>query len=50
MTKFDGIRMKDLVKVEDPDADGGITLTFTDNAIVKVRIGSDGKLTSEATS
>jgi hypothetical protein len=28
MAKFDGIRMADLVEVQDPDKDGGITLVF----------------------
>lgn len=50
MAKFDGIRMKDLVKVDDPDSDGGITLTFSDNAVVKIRLDSEGKLVSETSS
>jgi len=28
MVKFDGIRMADLVEVQDPDKDGGITLVL----------------------
>ena len=47
MGKFDKIRMKDLVKVEDPDANGGITLNFTDNIIIKVHISAEGKLVCE---
>ena len=29
MTKFDGIRMQDLLEVQDPDKDGGITLAVS---------------------
>ena len=47
MAKFDDIRMKDLVKVEDPDEHGGITLVFTDDVKMRVYVGSDGKLVSE---
>ncbi len=50
MAKFDAVRMKDLVKVDDPDPDGGITLTFTDNVVVKIRVGPDGKLASDVAS
>ncbi len=45
MAKFDDIRMQDLVKVEDPDKDGGITLVFGEKSI-KIRV-VDGKLSSE---
>jgi len=31
MVKFDGIRMADLVEVQDPDKDGGITLVFKED-------------------
>ena len=44
MEKFDGIKMKDLVKVE--EADGVLTMTFTDNKIMKITV-VDGKLSSE---
>ncbi len=47
MAKFDGIRMKDLVKVEDPDGDGGITLTFKDGGMLKIRL-ENGSLVSES--
>lgn len=47
MGKFDSVRMKDLVKVDDPDPEGGITLTFSDNVLVKIRVGADGGLVSE---
>jgi hypothetical protein len=38
--------MLELVKVEDPDADGGLTLIFQENKILKIKI-VDGKLVSE---
>ena len=38
--------MVDLVKVEDPDSKGGLTLVFSDNKQVKIKI-ADGKLVSE---
>ena len=43
MVKFDGIRMQELVAVQDPDKDGGITLVFPDNRYLQIRI-KDGKL------
>ncbi len=46
MTKFDSIKMLELVKVEDPDEDGGITLVFQENKTLKIKI-VDGKLVSE---
>ena len=46
MGKFDSIKMIELVKVEDPDADGGLTLIFQENKILKIKI-VDGKLESE---
>ncbi len=42
MDKFDGIRMQDLLKVEDPDPEGGLTLVFKDKTL-KISI-VDGKL------
>jgi hypothetical protein len=47
MAKFDGIRQQDLVKVEEPDSEGGLTLIFKDNRIIKIKI-VDGKLVSES--
>ena len=47
MTKFDGIRMADLLEVKDPDKDGGITLVFKDNKFLHIKIG-DGKLVTES--
>jgi hypothetical protein len=38
--------MLELVKVEDPDADGGLTLIFQENKILKIKV-VDGKLVSE---
>ena len=47
MDKFENIRMQDLIKVEDPDGDGDLTLIFKDNILLKIKI-VDGKLVSEA--
>ena len=38
--------MIELVKVNDPDSDGGITLVFQENKILKIKI-VDGKLVSQ---
>ncbi len=46
MGKYDSIRMVELVKVEDPDSEGGLTLIFQDNKTLKIRV-VDGKLVSE---
>ena len=46
MNKFEQIKMIELVKVEDPDSDGGITLVFQENKILKIKI-VDGKLVSQ---
>jgi len=46
MEKFDPIKMLELVKVEDPDSDGGMTLIFQENKILKIKV-VDGKLVSE---
>lgn len=47
MAKFDSIRNQDLVKIEDPDSDGGLTLIFQDNRMLKIKI-VEGKLVSES--
>lgn len=47
MDKFDPIRMQDLVRVDDPDADGGITLVFNGGRMMKVSVGADGGLACE---
>ena len=46
MTKFDSIKMLELVKVEDPDSDGDLTLFFQENKTLKIKV-VDGKLVSE---
>ncbi len=46
MEKFDALKMLDLIKVEDPDKDGGLTLVFNDNKFLKIKV-VDGKLVSE---
>lgn len=46
MEKFDSIKMLELVKVEDPDVDGGLTLIFQENKTLKIKV-VDGKLVSE---
>ena len=46
MEKFDKIKMLELVKVEDPDAEGGMTLHFQENITLKIK-NVDGKLISE---
>jgi len=46
MDKFEQIKMIELVKVEDPDSDGGLTLVFQENKILKIKI-VDGKLVSQ---
>ena len=47
MAKFDGVRMQDLVEVKDPDEEGGLTLVFKDNSLLKIKV-VDGKLVSES--
>jgi len=46
MEKFDPIKMVELVKVEDPDSEGGLALIFQDNKTLKIKV-VDGKLVSE---
>ncbi len=38
--------MIELVKVEDPDSEGGLTLIFNENKQIKIKV-VDGKLVSE---
>ena len=47
MAKFDGIRMADLVEVQDPANDGGITLVFKENKLLHVKV-VDGKVVTES--
>jgi hypothetical protein len=46
MEKYDQIKMLELVKVEDPDTEGGLTLHFQENITLKIK-NVDGKLISE---
>ncbi len=46
MEKYDSIKMVELVKIEDPDSEGGLTLIFQDNKTLKIKV-VDGKLVSE---
>jgi len=46
MEKFDPIKMLELVKVEDPNSDGGLTLFFQEDKTLKIKV-VDGKLVSE---
>lgn len=48
MEKYDPIKMVELVKVEDPDGEGGLTLVFSDNKQIKIKI-VDGNLMSVVT-
>lgn len=45
MEKYDQIKMLELVKVEDPDTEGGLTLYFQENKTLKIK-NVDGKLVS----
>ncbi|MCG3779818.1 MAG: hypothetical protein MT334_03750 [Candidatus Nitrosopumilus limneticus] len=46
MGKYDEIKMLELVKVEDPNTEGGLTLHFQENKTLKIK-NVDGKLVSE---
>ena len=46
MEKYDKIKMLELVKVEDPDAEGGLTLHFQENITLKIK-NVDVKLVAE---
>ena len=48
MEKYDPIKMIELVKVEDPNSEDGITFVFTDNKQIKIKV-VNGKLVSEVT-
>ena len=43
MVKFDGIRMQDLIEVQDPDEEGGITIILKDNRFMFIKV-VDGKI------
>jgi len=46
MEKYDAIKLSELVKVEDSDAEDELTLYFQENKTLKIKI-VDGKLVSE---
>ena len=46
MEKFDQIKMQELLKVEDPDSEGSLTLIFQEGKKLQIKI-VDGKLVSE---
>ncbi|MFQ5781640.1 MAG: hypothetical protein ACE5GR_01130 [Nitrosopumilus sp.] len=46
MVDYESIKMAELVKVEDPDSEGGLTLIFSENKTLKIKV-VDGKLVSE---
>jgi hypothetical protein len=46
MGKFDKIKMLELVKVEDPDSEGALTLIFQEDKKLQIKL-VDGKLVSE---
>ena len=46
MEKFDRLKMTELVRVEDPDSEGDLTLEFQENMKLKIKV-VDGKLVSE---
>lgn len=43
MAKYDGLRGQELLEVEDPDKDGGVTLIFKDNRFMFIKI-ENGKI------
>ena len=38
MSKYDGLRGQELLEIEDPDKEGGITLIFKDNRYLFIKI------------
>ena len=47
MTKYDGLRGQELLEVEDPHKEGGITLIFKDNRYLFIKI-ENGKLNTQS--
>ncbi len=47
MAKYDGLRGQELLEVEDPDKEGGVTLIFKDNRFMFIKI-EDGKIVIQA--
>jgi len=45
MAKYDGLLRQPLSAVEEPDKEGGVTLTFTDNRFMFIKL-EDGKLST----
>ena len=46
MDKFESIKMAELVKVEDPDSNGNLTLIFQGDKRLEIKV-VDGKLVSK---
>ncbi|GFN39088.1 MAG: conserved hypothetical protein [Marine Group I thaumarchaeote] len=47
MVKYDGLRGQELLEVEDPDKEGGITLIFKDNRFMFIKI-ENGKIVTQS--
>jgi len=47
MAKYDGLRGQELLEVEDPDKDGGVTLIFKDNRFMFIKI-ENGKIVTQS--
>ena len=47
MAKYDGLRGQELLEVEDPDKEGGITLIFKDNRFMFLKI-QEGKIVTRS--
>ncbi len=47
MSKYDGLRGQELLEIEDPDKEGGITLIFKDNRYLFIKI-ENGKLATQS--
>ena len=47
MTKYDGLRGQELLEVEDPDKEGGITLIFKDNRFMFIKV-ENGKIVTQS--
>lgn len=47
MAKYDGLRGQELLEVEDPDKEGGITLIFKDNRYMFIKV-VNGKLETQS--
>ncbi|MBP2624991.1 MAG: hypothetical protein KAF24_03450 [Nitrosopumilaceae archaeon] len=47
MSKYDGLRGQELLEIEDPDKEGGITLIFKDNRYLFIKI-ENGKLVTQS--